>query len=67
MPEILMMDLAFNFLGLGVQQPNSSFGRMLFDGLSFMFAAWWMWVFVIILVSLLFILINEITNINNKA
>ena len=45
MPEILMMDLAFNFLGLGVQPPNSSFGRMLFDGLSFMFSAWWMWCF----------------------
>ena len=54
MPEILMMDLAFNFLGLGVQPPNSSFGRMLFDGLSFMFSAWWMWVFPVILVVLIF-------------
>jgi len=58
MPEILMMDLAFNFLGLGVQPPNSSFGRMLFDGLSFMFSAWWMWVFPVILVILLFVLAN---------
>jgi len=55
MPEILMMDLAFNFLGLGVQPPHSSFGRMLFDGLSFMFSAWWMWVFAVILVILLFV------------
>jgi len=58
MPEILMMDLAFNFLGLGVQPPNSSFGRMLFDGLSFMFSAWWMWVFPVILVILLFVVAN---------
>ena len=58
MPEILMMDLAFNFLGLGVQPPNSSFGRILFDGLSFMFSAWWMWVFPVILVILLFVLTN---------
>jgi peptide/nickel transport system permease protein len=58
MPEILMMDLAFNFLGLGVQPPNSSFGRMLFDGLSFMFSAWWMWVFVIFFVCLLFVICN---------
>lgn len=43
MPEIIMMNLALNFLGLGVQPPISSFGRMLFDGLSFMFSAWWMW------------------------
>ena len=60
MPEILMMDLAFNFLGLGVQPPNSSFGRMLFDGLSFMFSAWWMWVFPVILVILIFVLVNLI-------
>ena len=58
MPEILMMDLAFNFLGLGVQPPNSSFGRMLFDGLAFMFSAWWMWVFSVILVVLLFVLVH---------
>ncbi len=58
MPEILMMDLAFNFLGLGVQPPNSSFGRMLFDGLSFMFSAWWMWVFPVMLVILVFVGVN---------
>ena len=58
MPEVLMMDLAFNFLGLGVQPPNCSFGRMLFDGLSFMFSAWWMWMFPVILVIVLFILTN---------
>ena len=57
-PEILIMDLTFNFLGLGVQSPQSSFGRMLFDGLSFMFSAWWMWVFPVILVILLFLIIN---------
>ena len=58
MPEILMMDLAFNFLGLGVQPPHSSFGGMLYDGLFFMFSAWWMWVFPVILVMLLFIVVN---------
>ena len=58
MPEILMMDLAFNFLGLGVQPPHSSFGRMLFEGLAFMFSAWWMWVFPVFLVILLFVVAN---------
>ncbi len=61
MPEIIMMNLALNFLGLGVQPPNSSFGRMLFDGLSFMFSAWWMWVFVVLMVVLLFSVINILT------
>jgi peptide/nickel transport system permease protein len=63
MPEILMMDLAFNFLGLGVQPPNSSFGRMLFEGLSFMFSAWWIWVFPVILVIILFLFANWLAKI----
>jgi peptide/nickel transport system permease protein len=69
MPEILMMDLAFNFLGLGAQPPHASFGRMLFDGLSFMFSAWWMWVFPVILIVVLFTTINICLNIinNNEA
>jgi len=53
MPEIIMMNLALNFLGLGAQPPVSSFGRMLFDGLSFMFSAWWMWLFSSVWVILL--------------
>ncbi|TVL99481.1 MAG: hypothetical protein CV087_17690 [Candidatus Brocadia sp. WS118] len=59
MPEILMMNLALNFLGLGVQPPFSGFGRLLYDGLSFMFSAWWMWVFVIILITVLFTLVDN--------
>lgn len=59
MPEIIMMNLALNFLGLGVQPPGSSFGRMLFDGLSFMFSAWWMWVFPILFIVILFLVMNE--------
>lgn len=62
MPEIIMMNLALNFLGLGAQPPASSFGRMLFDGLSFMFSAWWMWAFVIVLVIMLFVIIRNILN-----
>ena len=57
MPEILMMNLALNFLGLGVQPPSSSFGRILFDGLSFMFTAWWMWVFPVILICIFYSLL----------
>jgi len=60
MPEIIMMNLALNFLGLGVQPPASSFGRMLFDGLSFMYSAWWMWVFVVLTLILLFLYINKV-------
>ncbi len=55
MPEIIMMNLALNFLGLGAQPPVSSFGRMLFDGLSFMFSAWWMWTFPVLLILVLIV------------
>ncbi|MEK6647082.1 MAG: ABC transporter permease subunit, partial [Candidatus Firestonebacteria bacterium] len=58
MPEILMMNLSLNFLGLGVQPPNASFGRLLFDGLSFMFSAWWMWVFPVTIIMVIFVSAN---------
>ena len=59
MPEIIMMNLALNFLGLGAQPQVSSFGRMLFDGLSFMFSAWWMWLFIVIFLVILFLGMNN--------
>lgn len=55
-PEIIMMNLALSFLGLGLKEPYPSLGRMLFDGLAFMFSAWWLWVFpVIIIISIFYI------------
>lgn len=45
LPEIVMLNLALSFLGFGMRPPHASLGRMLFDGLPFMFSAWWMWVF----------------------
>ncbi|MBI4645962.1 MAG: ABC transporter permease subunit [Bacteroidia bacterium] len=58
MPEIIMMSLALNFLGLGLQEPHPSLGRMLFDGLAFMFSAWWLWVFSTIATIFLFYLLR---------
>lgn len=60
MPELIMMNIALNFLGLGVQPPNSSFGRMLYDGMSYMLSAWWMWLFVVGWIILLFLLIDKL-------
>ncbi|MCK4661993.1 MAG: ABC transporter permease subunit [Bacteroidales bacterium] len=62
-PEIIMMNLALNFLGLGIQEPYSSLGRMLFDGLSFMFSAWWLWVIPTLLVILIFSFVFQIKRI----
>ena len=55
LPEILMMDLAFNFIGLGAQMPQSSFGQMFFEGLQFMFSAWWLWIFPAIIMTSFFV------------
>jgi peptide/nickel transport system permease protein len=62
LPEVLMLNLALNFLGLGVQPPRSSFGRLLVEGLSFMFSAWWLWVFAVASVVLLFVAVNYVAS-----
>jgi peptide/nickel transport system permease protein len=41
----ILTEAALSFLGLGVQPPQPSWGRMLFDGRSFLAEAWWMAVF----------------------
>ncbi|MFA8342375.1 MAG: ABC transporter permease subunit [Rhodothermaceae bacterium] len=60
-PEIIMLNISLNFMGLATQPPHHSFGRVLFDGLSFMFSAWWIWLFPVLFISLLYLLlINKI-------
>ncbi len=59
-PEIIMMNLALGFLGLGLQEPNASLGRMLFDGLSFMYSAWWLWGFVVIMIILIYFVLRKL-------
>jgi len=61
MPEIIMMSIALSFLGLGLQEPNPSLGRMLFDGLSFMFSAWWLWLFPILMIIVLYYFSNTLS------
>jgi len=41
----ILTEAALSFLGLGVQPPTPSWGRMLFDGRGFVTQAWWMAVF----------------------
>jgi peptide/nickel transport system permease protein len=41
----VLNEAALSFLGIGVQPPRPSWGRMLFDGRGFMQQAWWMAVF----------------------
>ncbi|WP_265521501.1 ABC transporter permease [Oerskovia flava] len=41
----ILSEAALSFLGLGVQPPAPSWGRMLFDAKAFLDQAWWMGVF----------------------
>lgn len=41
----ILSEAALSFLGLGVQPPAPSWGRMLFDGRGYMPDAWWLGVF----------------------
>lgn len=39
--RVIIMDAALSFIGLGVQPPAPSWGRMLADGRTYMSTAWW--------------------------
>ena len=41
----ILSEAALSFLGLGVQPPEPSWGRMLYDAQGFLTTAWWMGVF----------------------
>jgi peptide/nickel transport system permease protein len=45
MAQILIIEGALSFLGLGVQPPNPSWGNMLAEGREYMDSAWWLTVF----------------------
>jgi peptide/nickel transport system permease protein len=41
----IMAESSLSFLGLGVQPPEPSWGRMISDGIIFMRSAWWLTLF----------------------
>lgn len=53
--RIIIMDAALSFLGLGVQPPNPSWGRMLADGRVYQSSAWWVVTFpgLVIMITVL--------------
>lgn len=58
----ILSEAALSFLGLGVQPPEPSWGRMLFDAQGFLATAWWMGFFpglAILLTVLAFNLVGD--------
>lgn len=61
-PGVLLMEAGLSFLGVGVQPPTASLGRMIGDGRDYLINAWWisgMPSIVIVIITLLFQLIGD--------
>ncbi len=61
-PGVLLMEAGLSFLGVGVQPPTASLGRMIGDGRDYLVNAWWiagMPSIVIVMITLLFQLIGD--------
>ncbi|RCI77212.1 ABC transporter permease [Brucella anthropi] len=56
--RIILMDAALSFLGLGVQPPQPSWGRMLADGRSYISTAWWLVTFPGVAIVLTVLAVN---------
>ena len=58
----IILEAGLSFLGLGVQGPMPSWGRMVFDGRSYLLDAWWITTFpglAIVLIVLAFNLVGD--------
>ncbi|MEM7695263.1 MAG: ABC transporter permease [Pseudomonadota bacterium] len=61
-PLVLLMEAGLSFLGVGVQPPTASLGRMIGDGRDYLVNAWWMSgvpSLVLVAITLLFQLIGD--------
>lgn len=61
-PGVLLMEAGLSFLGVGVQPPTASLGRMIGDGRDYLINAWWiagMPSVVIVTITLLFQLVGD--------
>ena len=61
-PGVLLMEAGLSFLGVGVQPPTSSLGRMIGDGRDFLIHSWWISgipSLVIVAITLLFQMIGD--------
>lgn len=61
-PAVLLMEAGLSFLGVGVQPPMASLGRMIGDGRDYLVNAWWISgvpSLVLVMITLLFQLIGD--------
>ena len=58
LPEIIGLEAGLSFLGLGVQPPYPGLGKMIFDGLNYIYSAWWLALFPALALFLIVMTIN---------
>jgi peptide/nickel transport system permease protein len=61
-PGVLLMEAGLSFLGVGVQPPTASLGRMIGEGRDYLINAWWisgMPSLLIVTITLLFQMIGD--------
>jgi peptide/nickel transport system permease protein len=56
--RVVILEAALSFLGLGIQPPTPSWGRMLADGRDFVATAWWLATFPGLAILLLVLSVN---------
>jgi peptide/nickel transport system permease protein len=58
LPEIIALDAALSFFGLGAQPPTPSLGRLVADGVHYGASAWWLGVYPVIILATLCLLLR---------
>jgi len=57
LPELITLEIGISFLGFGVQPPNPSLGKLIFQGILDANIAWWEALFPVLVLIILMILI----------
>lgn len=66
LPEIIGLEAGLSFLGLGIQPPYPGLGKMIFDGLNYIYSAWWMTFFPAMTLFSLVMSINMFMSLNKR-
>lgn len=66
-PEIIALEAGISFLGLGVQPPQPSLGRMIFDGIGQLYSAWWMTFFPAAFLTAVILIARLAANVESRA
>jgi oligopeptide transport system permease protein len=62
MPELMLVESSLSFLGLGVQDPETSWGSLIGEGVAVVEAAWWRLLAPALLLSIVLAALNVISS-----